>query len=750
MFFKKFCFIFLVAYFPLFSKAQGANFFKQFSCFEDMKNYYPYILEGNLSWEKQQRFFRCLHDSLELIVNANIIRHDPSRDHFTKIEIFRLFNMYFEYDEQTSQKLTDQVFAIKKLFIGGSADRLKDQEIADFYRLVYDYQEIYYIMHEQIPVFKKVFFEKNGSLTPQQREKALEQLRKAFIVLERAYVRENIVYPIDDLHKHSEYLNLLEDHTSHSKSFFWYAQNLLEGLLFPRREIKGKDWKKALHSFHSTVSLFLYYKTYFKKDLPALELAYRKLESMELFLSSLRGKTAGKTSGFPLKNLDEIFNVLVSFFSQASDRPAEQKRLFANLLQDQAIPLLTRTITCFSLSPPDEKNCESKWERGASSPALTVSFTDSQFQIFSETITRREIEGQKAFIDYKTLDVLKKWLNDYKASLLKIDNGEGRRIARERQFDHWLYPFFGWEQYNRIEFGSFQAVIKDEKVYQLLHYQAFLPLLLFSYLPEDFWTAETQKGISFKAWKNIIRDLSPILAVFLGEGGYKSVWTKSLFGLFQFADSFLYSSNQDLHLNSKELVDLTVHLLEGVKTVQLADKKLSSACAKPFVSSCAVRTVLKDQDILSAYPRFQDYLFHSEKDKYASRMTELLGGRDNVIQGFGLLPLFILIQTMEINYAIIDQDQSFNLESDELLLFAKKFEKQVVEKIPYLSDTDQARSYLMYSFKTGNIPFFTGGPFTPVKFTNWHLSSKKHKPYQITPNEFHFLVFDFYNLYKRF
>ena len=33
-----------------------------------MGRYYPYLVKGELIWEKQKRFFRCLHDTLELFV----------------------------------------------------------------------------------------------------------------------------------------------------------------------------------------------------------------------------------------------------------------------------------------------------------------------------------------------------------------------------------------------------------------------------------------------------------------------------------------------------------------------------------------------------------------------------------------------------------------------------------------------------------------------------------------------------------
>ena len=120
------------------------------------------------------------------------------------------------------------------------------------------------------------------------------------------------------------------------------------------------------------------------------------------------------------------------------------------------------------------------------------------------------------------------------------------------------------------------------------------------------------------------------------------------------------------------------------------------------------------------------------------------------IQALSFTPLFILLQAMDINYALIDTNQSFRLESDEILLFVQLFEEQLAKQIPYLSNTDQARAYLMYSFKTGDMPFFTGDAFTPVQFVNWYLDPKKREAFQIFPSDFHFLIFDFYKLYQNF
>jgi len=759
MFFKRLFLIFFILCAPSVSIAFDFKF-SEFTCFKDMRRYYPGLINGSLDWPKQERFFSCIRGILELVVEDGVFTHDPGRDYFTKEDIFRIFNMYLEYSPDFSSFLTERVFIIKKVLIGGSVDRLKDQELRSFYNLMDDYLKIYYLIHKQIPVLKRVFNEEAFGITPEQQKKALSQIRKSFALLEQAYIRENVAYQIDDLYRYGKYFENSQligvGNGKTVKQSFFFLHNLFEGLFFPKKEIRKEDWRAALRSLYNAIKLFIHYKTYFvERTFAPGERAYRILRSSEILISSLRaGKTTanlmGSPKGFPLRNLDQMLSVLFSFLNQTG-LVASANSFFANFSPDQSIPLLTRTLNCFSLDSSPEKSCKSEWGSNPSSFVVTLRFSDHRFDIFPDRIESRQTGGLSSFIEWEKLDALKQWLADYRRSAFDIHRGRVRLVAENRQFDHWLYSFFGWEKNARIEFGSFRSSENYEKFYQLLHYQAFLPLLFSSYLPESFFSSDEKElpSISFKTWKHIIQDISPTLAVLTGAKGYDSSWRSSLYNLFHFADSFLYSSNRDENLNVRELIDLIVHLLEGMKTVKLAYDKLSNKCVKPLKASCAVKNILQDQEILAACPRFQQYLFNSQMAKYWKRMTDMLGGPEKPVQAFSLLPLFVLIQTAELNYELIDKNHSFNLESEELSLFAKKHENQLADAIPYVSTTDQAHSYLMYSFKTGNIPFFMGEPFAPVELVNWHLDPKSRRPFTITPNEFHFLVFDFYSLYQK-
>ena len=738
--------------------------FSNLSCFKDIKKYYPGITKGSLNWPQQKRFFRCLHDTLEIFTKISFAPDSRQEtDGFTKTDLFNLFHWHLGQSCVDARRLMERVFAIKKILIGGSADKLKDSEIVKLYKLIYDYREIYFVLHRHIPTFKKVFSKKAGNINPEENEKALKELKTAFILLERAYLREKISYPIEDIFKYGDYFKEAEfvepSQQKTVRQSFRYLHHLFQGLFSPKRKIKGKDWNIALSSLHKTISLFFHYKSHFTNNMPRPWLILRMIESAEIFISSLK-------KDFPLENLDEMLSSALSFVDKGSS--AFKNSWLAHLAKNDFIPLLTRTLVCFSLDRSSNKKCKSEWGKKSSSPTVRVSFKDRQFDIFPNKIKSHKLSHPSVVISRENLQFLSHWMLNYKRDIQGIFFGYFKPIAKSRGFNHWQDSFFGWEKNNRIEFGSFHKPEHNKKKYQLLNYQVFLPLLFDSYFPDNFFSP-SQKGqpvsISKKTWEQMITDMAPVFLAL----SHKSSLREYLIGMFDLADSFLYSSNRDKQMSAEELVDLTVHILEGIKTAQLADKRIfqkktnhlsAKDTGSPIPSwpdasnhlsaKDIAQAILTDEEILSAYPRFKKYLFPSQMEKYAQKITSVLKGEADQIKASHLLPLFVLIQIMELNYHLIDQNLSFNLESEELLLFAKKFDKQLAEAIPYVFNPEQARDFLMYSFKTGDMPFFTGDQWTPLKFAHWHLNPHQKKPFKITPNEFHFFIFDFYNLQKQF
>ena len=711
-----------------------------------MQQYYPYLAKGQLRWEQQKRFFHCLHGVLDLIINKKVFVHDSSRDYFTKAEVFKLFHLYFKYDKRTANRFTNQLLTVKRILIGGSVNQLKDRELSILFNLVYDYKDAYFIVRKQLPILVQIFKGKPGAITVEERLKALKQLKKAFDLLESAYKREKITYPIQDIYRYGEYFRqagLLEQNHKVNMSFD-FIHNLIKGTVFPKTEIKSSQWGAVFNVFYKSLDLLSYYKAYFKTNLSDLQSDYIKLESARLFLSLLSENT---DKGFPLKNLDEMLYILVSFFDEQVKKPSSQN-LLVNLRNKRNIRFFTRSLICFSLNSSAQVDCPADWKKDNST--VVFSFPDSQFQFFPKRIEMKNISNSsRIFLSSKTIELLNNWVHTYKTDLFDLHKGHLTALAHHYHFDHWMDQYFGWNRDNRIQFGSFYPSGDQEKAHQMLNYKAILSLLFSSYLPSDYFSND-ENQISFEVWKNMVREVSPLLAVLSGSKGYKPEWRKSFYGLFQLADSFVNSSNKDQNLSSKELIDLTAHLVSAVKSSQIAVERISGFCGHSSDSLCMAEAIVKEPDILSAYPRFQEYIFDFKELVYIEKIQKVLGEVNSNFTSFQFLPLFFLIQSMEVNYHIIDRNQSFNLESDELLLFAKRFQNDIREKIPYVFNSEQALSYLMYSFKTGNMPYFTGSDFEPVRYINWHLSSKKYQEFTVAPNDFHFLVFDFYNLYKQF
>jgi len=196
---------------------------------------------------------------------------------------------------------------------------------------------------------------------------------------------------------------------------------------------------------------------------------------------------------------------------------------------------------------------------------------------------------------------------------------------------------------------------------------------------------------------------------------------------------------------------LSIHLISAFKQSQKASSKLVNLCSTQNFLNCAVDSLIDSPDMLKPYPRFKDYIFPIKRLEYGQNIQTILSGLEKEGSRLQLLELFLLIQIMEVNYyQRINTNLYFNLESEELLVFADSLKESIFLSVPYLYNSDQALAFLLYSFQSKEIPFFTGAEFEPVRFTHWYLNPKVRSSFSITPNDFHNLGFKFYDLYKRF
>lgn len=735
-------FFFSLAPQPSFSFAENlADVFKELTCVKDVNQYYPAFLDGGLDLDQQDRFFNCVWGFLDAVVNKKIIFHTPERDHFTKHEIFKMFHILLEYEEEKARRLTNKLLFFKKFLIGGSIDTIKDQELSDLMNLMFDYKEAYYIIHKEIPVFKKLF--RGERVNSGKTDKTLEQLRKTVLLLSRAYQRESVSYTIEDLSQYPSYMGWGD---LKAKAFFTLLQNLFEGALFPQKEIEGEGWPVFVNVIRRSFDFLFYHNQYLLKDLTEMQFAYNSLLALEKFFSILSSnESLFLERGFPIRNLDNILKTSLDLLSAQRRSPA----FLSHFEKDEGrIHFLTRTLFVLALSPPEQRVTAGNWE--ATESLVSFSFPDSKFHFFEDHFTEKSLPIDY-FISSEKIQKIEAWIKDYKQGLLSIHHGFIEETAVEKDMDHWLDLFFGWGEEKQMIYGAFTESDNHSKMIHLLSYQAFLSLILSHYAPEGYFNSDSGE-LSSQEWRKIISDLSPFLAIAFGLDGFQESWRKSLEDLFLTADLFLNSSDINNGLSRKELLDLSIHLSSALSHSQKVFPELMSLCEERDFSNCVAVTLLDKEEMLSPYPRFKDYIFPVKRQEYEAHIQKVLSGLEKEgSSGGGLLELFFLIQLMELNYyRKIDSNLSFNLEFEELFVFADSLKERVFLNIPYLYSSNQALAFLLYSFQSKEIPFFTGDELEPVRFSHWYLNPQIRSSFYITPNDFHNLAFEFYHLSQRF
>ena len=798
MFFKKIpalC-LALLFFFPF---ASNGFPFAEFTCVRDMKAYLPLMKTGRLEWERQKRFFRCVHDSLEFFFKLPI-GHDPSRDHFTKQDIFNLFHILLEVPEPESWHLTHGLFSIKKALIGGSSEELKDSELQTFFRMVYDFREGYYYLHEVIPIFKKAFQPGGGRITSEEMRVALQQVERSFNALEPAYEREKVTYRLDDLGEYGTYIQALfkgGEMVEDSWSGFAFLEDLLMGILHPQKEIRPGQWSVAFKALHKSIHLFLYYKTHFGESTSEPILSYRKMEMADLLFSSLQLSSLAGRSGFNIDNLDRMLKTVMEFFAEqekgGSSRGDTVPSFIQQVASKEALSLFTRTVDCFALKGIRSDNCLT--DRGDNvysedENSIRIAFKDMRFEISENSIKSERLSGGQsvAILSTAKILVLREWLDRFKESFLHIYQGDVRYVADNRGFSHWLRTFFGWEPVQkRLTFASFRSSENPEKALMILNCQAFLELLFSLNTPAGFLPSKESGSIDKAQFMKMMKRIIPSLFALGGEQGMSvDSLNRSLNALFFIGDSFTHSSNKDNRLNGREFLDTAIYLVEALRSARFVYGKISAqysqgsrVCKSP---ACMVKEIFKNpsrdpsrnpEGVLAVYPRLAGNAFLSSDytEKYKRQieriLTKLSSEEGQIVKISDLTEMFLLLQLIEVNLDRINRDSHFNLSSEELLPFVERFFLPIAEG---LIDEQLKRSgiaminplgqegtlaWLMYSFKIGQLKI----PLFPVEvegienmdsIENLQYIKELLRPssFDISPNDFRFFIFDVYQFYS--
>jgi len=738
MFFKKVFYLFFLCTLSQFSFGVIENA----TCLKQMKAYYPYLMMGQLHWDKQERFFRCVHDSLELIVVNKIFTHTPTRDHFTKEEIFKMFHIYFKLDVDLSEELVDHLFLIKHFAVGGEKDKLRDEELRGLYELVNTYRDFYYIIHKRIPTLLNIFdTSSRHHVSEQDFQFTLSKIQEGFRYLTQTYKKKGITYRLSDFNHLTSYL---EDYNKDLPVWKKYAQFLnlwARGLLSPQTYIAGESWDSFFGSLNQMVSLFLNYKQYIVGySISRPEVFVHLLKSLNYFVSALSYvEVTNYKSGFPISNLDQMLTLMI-----AVSKDQITSFDFISILKDSRanpIPLFTRGLACFILKNKESSKACSYQMGKSPSPSLEYHFPDGTFKLYQDRQEWLPTLGSTFNITPSQMEFLKIWLSEYIKNYELLSTNEVPNVATLYQFDHWVTPSFGEDEGDsRIIFYPFNSSIKYKWPYRLLTYRFLSNLLLTSY------TNDTSYNLSFKHWKQIVDELWPLLLAFKSPG-YDLSLRQPLRGLFNYADYFLNSSNQDKQLDQREVLDLTVHLMLALESSEYAYHKIQSVCVPQVTTACASLQIFT-KDVMKSFPRIQVYLLNYGSKLYKEATQQFLAHK-SLTHSSDLIDVFLVLQMLEVQFQKLDINKNIRLEDIELLQMAQMLSTQIVYSIPYIKNQPQALSFILYSFKTGQIPFLDEGhkSFHSLDFVDWHMNHRADK-FNISKGDLYAMVLKFYKLYR--
>ncbi len=741
MFFRKILFVILLS---SCSYPALAGIIEDSTCLKEMKTYYPLLRSGQLHWEKQERFFRCVHDSLELIVVNKIFTHDPARDYFTKAEIFKMFHVHFKLEDSLSQDLVNNLFLIKHFIVGGEMNQLSDKELKNIYELVDVYRDFYYIIHKRIGTINKILqLENRNEVLEEEFQFTLLKLEEGFRFLEKSYQEKNITYKLGDFNHLFSYLEEYNQNAPDWKKYSQFLKLWIQGLLSSKTHIEGKVWNNFLSSFHQIISMFLHYKRYIvESNVSRPEIVSRGLKNLEYFVSALSFvESSQEKKGFPINNVDKMLSMMISLskdqFQPFGDWPVLETE------KKNPIPLFTRSLVCFVFKKNQSKNCSYK-VGGGNFLSLEYHFPDGIFQFYQD---RQKWLPQKETtfeVLPSQLKSIKKWLSDYNEGYERLFQGQSERVSKLYKFDHWLESSFGeTETDSRIIFYPLSSPSTFNKLpYRLLNYRLLSDLFLSRY-KEDKWGYK----LSFRNWKNVVDEVLPVLLSFESEG-YDFSLRSQLIGLFDYADRFLNSSNGDQSLNEVEILDLIVHVMSAIENSKYAYNKIIHSCSNALKASC-VGTKIFEKDIMQPFPRLQSYLLNDNLNMYRLGTQKLLEDRSPLEKSSDLIDVFLILQMLEVNFQLNDKNGNIRLDNQEIFQIVKKISDRLVHSIPHIKDLSQSQSFIMYSFKTGRIPFLKedGESFHSLKFLNWYMN-RKNEMFDISKDEFYSTTLKFYRLYR--
>lgn len=744
MYFRKIIIALLIGASGLSFGQSNEDFTQVFKCANDLERIYPFMLSGRVSKEDQNRFFHCVYSAVQLLSKPSVVRHSADRDYFTKGEIRKLFTEILEIDQETAEVVLANFFLLKHLVVGGERDQLADAELHTLETLVYPYGDIYWIVHAEIPTILKIFNKKErDSVSEKQLQATLDRLGAGLAALQKAHQDKKLTYSINDFNNLVDYLG---EYQGAQKGSDWdnyavFLKSWMSGLLSPEGVIKEKNqWGHYLGSLNKMLHTIFYYERYVSdKDLSDPKVFAKLLKSVRFFTESFSYAAYFNKPGFPVKNLDTMLSAVTEL---AKKHPASREMiqdLFPELLNEQSQPisLFTRAFICFSLSQgKNNSGCSVEGLDGG----VKYTFPDGTFTVNTKG-QEWSFDDTPFYITTAQAQVLVNWLHSYNKA---YNNYSGLTEAKKHSFDHWLKGQFDEDKDSqRIVFYPEKKVNINKLTklpYNILDYKLLLNLLSASY--------SDSKGVfSEDQWEKMSKEIVPALIAFQSEK-YDTTLQTQFVDAFGYADKLLNSSNYDKKVSQGEALDLVIHLTSAVTNSDYAYSLFEENCQTVNYECASDQFEQNADEVLKSLPLLAKS-FKADPSTYKPRVKHILQkaqAKANSLEVFDLIEVFVLLQVLEVQLHTLDTNNNSLLESAELDVFTRKF-SDIHEDIFHLNNEAQAESFIKFSLKTGNIPFFKQGDntFHSTQFFRWHTYERKTDKFSISRTNLFSVFFDFYD-----
>ena len=724
-----------------------------------MKKYSQILFSGQMNFEQIERFFSCTRSAVNWIIRFTT--HDQSRDYFKPEEFVKLF-VHLKFSQEDSENIVSTFFAFKKLLVGGHIDRLRDEELSQIYQLMPEYEKSLIVVHRHIKNFRSAFLpEERQAISEKEINKSLHHLQVAFQYLKEALMKHKVVYQLEDvssLHMYLHQAGLIEESSLQSWSRFSKILNeWAQGIFGENPSVQAGRWETFFLSLHDLISQYVYYQLYVAdKNISEPNVFSKLLKSFNFFLSSIsRARGNQLHAGFPVKNLDKILQLLFEEVRESENFSSEDASEYLDFLNHPSrnpIPLLNRALFCFAF--PSQTPCNVSWSEQSDKPTVEFQFPDGKFLVYSDRQAWQPDPSRNFLISPGQLTQFKNWVSYWsrqqtllQGDFLFLHQDKGKVLKA------WFNHAFNQDRQGQISFGGvyYEGDFSKELARSFTLYDSLIRLFLHAYssssLPAGSFTIQNLQ-ISSESWVKVVDELSPVIMSFHSDGYSRDLRSKFL-SLLDYGDNLLNTSNYNGSLEYSELIDISLHLSSALVNSKRIYESLQASClAKNYSKTCFSHEIFStEKRMLDNFPYLQGYISGTDPGRYSKKALDILP--EEIKSSYDLMGLFMILQSIEVQFLLLDKDLSFTLSFDEAQPVLQASASKVLDAVDFLETQNQALAFLSYSAHTGSIPFFKEDPslfLQPVEFYNWTLDQDKRRDLDLSRFDIFSLSIDLYNL----